>query len=326
MSTQKKEKSDFIFFEPPSYHNGPTGAADLRETSLAESLPYGTLEMTCWSFDAIQIAHYRHRYNGRYLLKKNNTSRDLVNLEFNVKGRHQIHHLGQAYEVHSGQHNMIYSPGTSNTFSNQDLDTETFVIRLTTAAFLHMVAQSNALLSRFSEKIQAGVPAVLLKDSPPVHPQLQHAIGEIIHCRYGGGLKKIFLLSKCLEILVMQTEACLRKAEVPDYQCKRREDQDRMIYAGQYLLAHLQDPPSLCELARIAGVNEYKLKRGFKQVHGHTVFGFLSTHRLDHARRLLLDTDKTAAQIAYELGYGSPQHFNNAFKKKFGITPRRLQG
>jgi AraC family transcriptional activator of pyochelin receptor len=39
------------------------------------------------------------------------------------------------------------------------------------------------------------------------------------------------------------------------------------------------------------------------------------------ARQFLLDTEKTAAEISNELGYSTPQHFNNAFKKKFGITP-----
>jgi AraC family transcriptional activator of pyochelin receptor len=42
---------------------------------------------------------------------------------------------------------------------------------------------------------------------------------------------------------------------------------------------------------------------------------------LNLAHRYLLDTLKTAAEIGYELGYSTPQHFNNAFKKKFGTTP-----
>ena len=39
----------------------------------------------------------------------------------------------------------------------------------------------------------------------------------------------------------------------------------------------------------------------------------------------LLDTRKTSAEIAYELGYSTPQHFNNAFKKKFGVTPNSVR-
>jgi len=39
------------------------------------------------------------------------------------------------------------------------------------------------------------------------------------------------------------------------------------------------------------------------------------------AHQYLRNTEKNAAEIAVELGYSTPQHFNNAFKKKFGITP-----
>jgi len=51
------------------------------------------------------------------------------------------------------------------------------------------------------------------------------------------------------------------------------------------------------------------------------VFGYLADQRLQLTQRFLRDTNKTAAEISLELGYSTPQHFNNAFKKKFGITP-----
>jgi AraC-like DNA-binding protein len=51
------------------------------------------------------------------------------------------------------------------------------------------------------------------------------------------------------------------------------------------------------------------------------VFGYLAEQRLQLAWQYLRDTQKTAAEISYELGYATPQHFNNAFKKKFGVTP-----
>jgi AraC-like DNA-binding protein len=36
---------------------------------------------------------------------------------------------------------------------------------------------------------------------------------------------------------------------------------------------------------------------------------------------MLLDTDKTAAEVGFALGYATPQHFSEAFKKRFGMTP-----
>jgi AraC-like DNA-binding protein len=71
----------------------------------------------------------------------------------------------------------------------------------------------------------------------------------------------------------------------------------------------------------MVGLNEYKLKRGFKETFNTTVFGYLADQRLNLAQQYLRDTDKTAAEISAELGYCTPQHFNNAFKRKFGFTP-----
>lgn len=43
------------------------------------------------------------------------------------------------------------------------------------------------------------------------------------------------------------------------------------------------------------------------------------------ARQYLLDTRRTAAEIGYELGYSTPRHFNNAFKKRFGAAPDSIR-
>jgi AraC-like DNA-binding protein len=84
-------------------------------------------------------------------------------------------------------------------------------------------------------------------------------------------------------------------------------------------------PPTLSELAKAVGINEYKLKKGFKETFGNTVFGYLADTRLELARIELFEKKKSVSQLAFELGYSSIQHFSNAFKKKFGVSPGRLK-
>ncbi|WP_315823187.1 AraC family transcriptional regulator [Paraflavitalea speifideaquila] len=102
---------------------------------------------------------------------------------------------------------------------------------------------------------------------------------------------------------------------------KNKADKEKLIAVRDLINERVQDPPNLSQIARIVGLNEYKLKRGFKEVFNNTVFGYLADQRLHLAHRYLQDTRKTAAEISYELGYATPQHFSNAFRKKFGITP-----
>lgn len=93
--------------------------------------------------------------------------------------------------------------------------------------------------------------------------------------------------------------------------------------AKEYLLKNMDSPPGLKALAKYAGLNEYQLKAGFKEIYGNTVFGYLLDHKLDHAR-VLLDSGKYKVnEVAFQTGYTNPSHFIAAFKKKFGVTPKK---
>ena len=85
----------------------------------------------------------------------------------------------------------------------------------------------------------------------------------------------------------------------------------------------MDNPPGLKELSKTAGLNEYQLKVGFKEIYGDTVFGYLLNHRLDHARVLLDSAKYQVNEVAYQIGYSNPSHFIAAFRKKFGITPKK---
>ena len=93
--------------------------------------------------------------------------------------------------------------------------------------------------------------------------------------------------------------------------------------AKEHLLKNIDAPPRLKELAKLAGLNEYQLKAGFKEIYGNTVFGYLLDHKLDNARVLLDSKKYHVAEVAYQIGYTNPSHFIAAFRKKFGVTPKK---
>ncbi|MEH2080075.1 MAG: helix-turn-helix transcriptional regulator [Nostoc sp.] len=82
------------------------------------------------------------------------------------------------------------------------------------------------------------------------------------------------------------------------------------------------NPSSLLNLANEIGLNDFKLKRGFREVFGTTVLGHVQSLRLEQAQQLLQDTNFTVAEIASQVGYESISHFGYLFKRQFGITPR----
>lgn len=74
-------------------------------------------------------------------------------------------------------------------------------------------------------------------------------------------------------------------------------------------------------LARQVGLNDFKLKLGFRQVFGTTVFGYLHEHRMEQAQLLLQERRMNVEEVARTVGYANRSSFA-AFRKKFGINPK----
>jgi len=119
---------------------------------------------------------------------------------------------------------------------------------------------------------------------------------------------------------------CLQKSSIAKTPyCHNDYDKGRLLFAHQYLLEHLAMPPSINELARIAGINSFKLRNGFKELFGDTIFGYLNSFRLEKAYHMILWSEKNMTQIAFELGFSSLQHFSTAFKKAYGCSPKKIK-
>ena len=99
-------------------------------------------------------------------------------------------------------------------------------------------------------------------------------------------------------------------------------DQRQICEATHILEKNLTDPPTITQLARMVTLNEHKLKTGFRELFGQTIYEYLRTLRMEKARALLIRNELTIGQIAYEVGYINASHFSDAFRKKYGVTPR----
>jgi AraC-like DNA-binding protein len=85
--------------------------------------------------------------------------------------------------------------------------------------------------------------------------------------------------------------------------------------------ARLHDPPTLDELASLAGLSRSYFSSVFKEVVGMRLQDYLFQARINKAKDLLNDINLTIKQVAYKVGFRDPDHFSRTFKKKTGITP-----
>lgn len=85
----------------------------------------------------------------------------------------------------------------------------------------------------------------------------------------------------------------------------------------------MAEPPTLPELAAEIGLSLKRLKEGFKQIYGDSVYSFLFDYKMDYAKRLLETGQYNVNEIGLKIGYSTASHFITAFKKKYNTTPKK---
>jgi AraC family transcriptional activator of pyochelin receptor len=325
MPFELKNKADNQILHSNNLSEKDFNTNKLVENVMEINLPFADAKMQQWYFDGIRLGYSDWHYKNQVEMEWKGDL-DMVTLYFNIKGKTTIGNkdFERPYELGKYQHNLFYSQTGAGTLKNDDLHINTFMIQFTKDAFLRVTQDANDVLKRFGDNVMAGKTVALCNNSLYMDINMLTTINAVVNCNYREGLKKMFLLSKSIELLVLQAEAYNSFQNSPARYLKTEYDKERIIYARDYLIRHLDMPPSLFELSRVAGINEYKLKRGFKETFGNTVFGYLSDTRLELAKTDLLEKKKSASEIAFELGYSSVQHFSNAFKKKFGVSPNKV--
>lgn len=104
------------------------------------------------------------------------------------------------------------------------------------------------------------------------------------------------------------------------------DDIRKLREARDLLINNLEkDFPSIKEFALQIGTNTFKLKYGFKELYGTSVYRFLKNERLRKAKMLIQYGDRPFKSIAHMTGFKSVPHFSRTFKKQFGYTPTELR-
>jgi AraC-like DNA-binding protein len=159
-------------------------------------------------------------------------------------------------------------------------------------------------------------------DERDISSTLLVTLSQLFSQQLSANVQRIYYEGKVLEVIGLYFSTKQPNTE----SCPFLNDQEtvrKIKHAKEFLLAHMDEPPTIKELARQAGLNEYQLKVGFKEIYGNTVYGYLLDHKLDFARVKLDSRQWQVNEVAYQVGYTNPSHFIAAFKKKFGITPKK---
>ena len=156
-----------------------------------------------------------------------------------------------------------------------------------------------------------------------ISPSMAIVLSQLFHYSLHPSIKNLYYKGKGYELLSLY----FNKSEDPNAeQCPFLIDEDNVFKikkAKEIIIANMAEPPGLQELADQVGLNLKKLKMGFKQIYGDTVYGFLFDYKMDYARKLLDSGSYNVNEVGLKIGYSTGSHFIAAFKKKFATTPKK---
>lgn len=157
-----------------------------------------------------------------------------------------------------------------------------------------------------------------------ISPSMAIVLNQLINYNLHPTIKNLYFKGKAYELLSLYFN---REEDVDVTQCPFLVDESNVYKikkAKEIIIARMVEPPTLQELADEIQLPLNKLKEGFKQIYGDTVFSFLFDYKMEVARQLLATGSHNVNEVGLKVGYSTSSHFIAAFKKKFGTTPKKF--
>lgn len=157
----------------------------------------------------------------------------------------------------------------------------------------------------------------------PISPGVTIILNQIMNYNLHPSVTPLYLRGKVYELIALLFN---RNEETSLEQCPYLVDEDhlkRIRRAKEIIIENMAEPPGLKPLAEEVGLPLKKLKEGFKQVYGDSVYSFLFDYKMEYARKMLESQRFNVNEVGLKVGYSTASHFIAAFRKKFGTTPKK---
>jgi len=271
--------------------------------------------------------------NGFYIIRFVNENENTLKFQEAVSQEFIQFHFCQkgagSFEFNEGTYQLPLMPKTVNLLYNPS---KPLPINLKLSNYSSVVSlvisikKFHGLFSEDADHIHFLSPENNTKkyyDTRNITPAMSVVLSQILEAKIHESIKPLYFKGKVYELLSL----FFNKNEDTDVeQCPFLVDEEnvrKIRKAKEIILNQMTEPPTLQGLASEIGLNVKKLKEGFKQIYGDTVFGYLLDFKMNEARSMLDTKQYNINEISIKLGYSTSSHFISAFKKKFGTTPKK---
>ena len=246
----------------------------------------------------------------------------LIQLTFSATGDSKMHfspHYSQ--ELGDNESMLLYNPTMALNYRYEFSSESRQVFLFLSVEKLHRLLISGDYELHFLNESNIGK-KYYVKNA--MSPSLRMSLDELYGTTLSALANPLFRTSKALESLSFY----FHTEEQADFteNCPFLKDQrnvDAVRKSKDILLQNMAKPMTIKDISLAVGLNEYQLKLGFKNIYGNTMHNYLVEYKLNHALKLMVTDNYKVQEAADAIGYSNPSHFIAAFKKKFGVTPKK---
>ncbi|WP_346881989.1 AraC family transcriptional regulator [uncultured Algibacter sp.] len=271
--------------------------------------------------EGVIILTHKNESSKNQILVKDIDS-DYIQFHFCVKGSSQFSFNAGHYRLDILEENslLLYNP-TRDLPINLVVNPDSWMVSI-----LISIKKFHGLFSQ-----EAGYITFLSKDNRDkkyykdgvISPSMAIVINQLINFNLNKFIKPLYFKGKAYELLSLYFN---RSEDANIEQCPFLVDETNVTKirtAKDIIISKMAEPPTLVELADEIGLSLKKLKEGFKQIYGDSVFSFLFDYKMEVSRKLLESGNHNVNEVGLKVGYSTSSHFIAAFKKKYGTTPKK---
>ncbi|MBK7871331.1 MAG: helix-turn-helix transcriptional regulator [Saprospiraceae bacterium] len=230
-------------------------------------------------------------------------------------------------EFPSNHYSLNFYPSfESQMFLRENHHVEKLMIKLQVPFVQKYLEQGDEYTRWFFDQIENSTYFDTTQNGRIISPEVRGILMNIIQCPFEGTLRLLYLESQ-LKLLLSFLIYEFRTAASQDLRIDQLNTKDIEVLHDIHKYASTQflDDVSLYSVCRQFGINEFKLKYGFKKLFGTSLMKLVQEKRMSHAREMLLQPDRMITDVAFEVGYSSTANFSKAFRNFYGFAPSMVR-
>lgn len=237
----------------------------------------------------------------------------------------RFQNMNASMQFEKGHHNFQYNKN----FAGEHIIDAAGFHALTITYEMNFLQQffhtdDTSVLEQLANSVQSKKTYIAANNALHCIGRIAEVLMQIKQCPFNGITRYLFLESKMMELFVLQMQQAQAAVKRKDDDDWSSEERDKLYALRNYIQDAYLDEFCLKDLTYKFGLNEFKLKKGYKQLFQTTVFGHVHQLRMQKAKAVLEEKRMNVSEAAFLIGYNNVSSFCTEFKKRFGYSPGKI--